>query len=467
MISKFTILRYYVRLKNTYLIRKIKPYLKKNVDKWNDTNSKLGAQLFQSIPFWVASAISGLFAYFYYLIFRYTEALSLHIIGQNRLWIFVLTPISFLISWWLVLRYAPYAKGSGIPQVMASIELTKPTNRDLANRFLSIKIIIIKVLSSGFKILGGGVVGREGPTIQIASSVFQVVYKNLPTWWKPISQKNILVAGAASGLAAAFNTPLGGIIFAIEELSKFHIKQYKSSLFVAVVIAGLVAQFLGGPYLYLGYPKLQTAGWMVYLGVVIVSLLAGFFGAKTGNYLWKTIVFIKNKRKNYQQISMVLLAAIIISTLIFFLGNDAMGSGKEIMDRTLFTPDKHVAWYMPFVRMGGLITSFGFGGAGGVFAPSLSIGATIGAVIAGFLELTGSNANMLIVVGMTAFLTGITRSPFTSAIIVIEMTDRHSAIFYLMLATVIASAIAYFVEKKSFYDLMKEMYVEEVKHKQM
>lgn len=464
MVSKFTILRYYIRLKNTYLIRKIKPYLKRNIDKWNDANSKLGAQLFQSIPFWLASAISGFFAYFYYLIFRYTEELSLYIVEHNSLWIFLLTPVSFLISWWLVLRYAPYAKGSGIPQVMASIELSKPTNRNIANKFLSLKIIVFKVLSSAFKVLGGGIVGREGPTIQIASSVFQVVYKNLPSWWKPISHKNILVAGAASGLAAAFNTPLGGIIFAIEELSKFHIKQYKSSLFVAVVIAGLVAQYLGGSYLYLGYPILETTGWTIYLGVLIVSLLAGFFGAKTGSYIWKVVIYLKNKRKNYQQISIVLIASMLISTMIYFLGTDAMGSGKEIMERTLFTQDKRVDWYMPFVRMFGLISSFGFGGAGGIFAPSLSIGATIGSVIAGLLELTGNNANMLIVVGMTAFLTGITRSPFTSAIVVIEMTDRHSAIFYLMLATVIASAIAYFVEKKSFYDLMKEMYIHDVKH---
>jgi len=290
-----------------------------------------------------------------------------------------------------------------------------------------------------------------------------VVYKYLPSWWKPISQKNILVAGAASGLAAAFNTPLGGIIFAIEELSKFHIKQYKSTLFVAVVIAGLVAQWLGGSYLYLGYPKLETTGWIVYIGVLIVSILSGFFGAKIGMLMWKTVKFLKNKKKLSQQIALVFLVSLLISTSIYFLGTDAMGSGKEIMERTLFTTNKKVEWYIPFVRMGGLISSYGFGGAGGIFAPSLSIGASLGAVIASFLELSGNNINILIVVGMTAFLTGITRSPFTSAIVVIEMTDRHSAIFYLMLAAVVSSAIAYFVEKKSFYDYMKELFIEDIK----
>jgi H+/Cl- antiporter ClcA len=256
---------------------------------------------------------------------------------------------------------------------------------------------------------------------------------------------------------------LGGIIFAIEELSKFHIKQYKSTLFVAVVIAGLVAQWLGGSYLYLGYPKLETTGWIVYIGVLIVSILSGFFGAKIGMLMWKTVKFLKNKKKLSQQIALVFLVSLLISTSIYFLGTDAMGSGKEIMERTLFTTNKKVEWYIPFVRMGGLISSYGFGGAGGIFAPSLSIGASLGAVIASFLELSGNNINILIVVGMTAFLTGITRSPFTSAIVVIEMTDRHSAIFYLMLAAVVSSAIAYFVEKKSFYDYMKELFIEDIK----
>lgn len=463
LISKIKILRFLVWIKKTKFIENLKVRMIQNLDTLNDTNTKLKEQLFQSIPFWFASAVTGFLAYLYYLTFRYAEKLSFFIVENHRWAIFILTPISFILSWWIVFKFSPFSKGSGIPQVMAAVELSKPNTKHLIDKLLSLKVIIIKIFSSVLKVLGGGIVGREGPTIQIASSVFQVVYKYLPSWWKPISQKNILVAGAASGLAAAFNTPLGGIIFAIEELSKFHIKQYKSTLFVAVVIAGLVAQWLGGSYLYLGYPKLETTGWIVYIGVLIVSILSGFFGAKIGMLMWKTVKFLKNKKKLSQQIALVFLVSLLISTSIYFLGTDAMGSGKEIMERTLFTTNKKVEWYIPFVRMGGLISSYGFGGAGGIFAPSLSIGASLGAVIASFLELSGNNINILIVVGMTGFLTGITRSPFTSAIVVIEMTDRHSAIFYLMLAAVVSSAIAYFVEKKSFYDYMKELFIEDIK----
>ena len=141
---------------------------------------------------------------------------------------------------------------------MASIDLATPRQYGLVEKLLSLRIIIVKIVASMVMVLGGGIIGREGPTIQIAASVFNIIHMRLPAWWPRISQKNILVAGAASGLAAAFNTPLGGIVFAVEELSKTHLNYFKSALFTAVIIAGLTAQGLAGPYLYLGYPDLET-----------------------------------------------------------------------------------------------------------------------------------------------------------------------------------------------------------------
>src|SRR5690606_8044894 len=124
--------------------------------------------------------------------------------------------------------------------------------------------------------------------------------------------------------------------------------------------------------------------------------------------------------------------------------------------------EKSVEWYLPFVRMNGLIASFNFGGAGGVFAPSLSAGASFGALFAEWLGLTGQNANLVILIGMTAFLTGVTRAPFTSAIIVFEMTDRHSVIFYLLLGAILANIIASMVDKVSFYERLKEGYLRDL-----
>src|ERR1700759_2030133 len=128
-------------------------------------------------------------------------------------------------------------------------------------------------------IFGGGVIGREGPTIQIAGSIFSKVNAWLPQWWPKISKKNMIMTGAAAGLAAAFNTPLGGIVFAVEELTKTHINYFKTAIFTAVIIAGLTAQGFLGPYLYLGYPQIGALSWWIFLAVILVGLLAGFFGA--------------------------------------------------------------------------------------------------------------------------------------------------------------------------------------------
>jgi H+/Cl- antiporter ClcA len=450
---------------NKLILKLINTYSYKVYSTTIETNAKLKKQFLEYLPFIIASTLTGLVSYFYSQLFFFSEKLSHLIFNLNNLYIFITTPICFVTSWWLVRNYAPYAKGSGIPQVMASIELAKPKSNFMIIHFLSFKIIVIKIISSAIKVIGGGILGREGPTIQISSSIFNQVYKYLPKNWTTISHQNILIAGAASGLAAAFNTPLGGIIFAMEELSKFHINHYKSTLFMAVIIAGLTAQGLGGSYLYLGYPNTKFDGLIVFLGVLIVSIFAGYFGSKLCSLLIQFISFINSISSKTKQLTMVLFCSLIIAGSIFLFGTEAMGSGKEIMDRTLFTENKNVEWYLPFLRMFGLFFSFGFGGAGGIFAPSLSTGASLGALIAQILQLTGSNANLLILIGMTAFLTGVTRAPFTSSIIIFEMTDRHSIIFFLFIGAIIANVIANFVSKKSFYDHQKEVYLDEVNFK--
>ncbi len=106
--------------------------------------------------------------------------------------------------------------------------------------------------------------------------------------------------------------------------------------------------------------------------------------------------------------------------------------------------------------------SFTTGASGGVFAPALAAGASIGATISGWLHLAGSNSNLLVLSGMVGFLTGVTRTPFTSAILVLEMTDRHNVIFHLMLAGMVASLVAMPVDRHSFYDHLKFQYLREI-----
>lgn len=440
-------------------------YLRQSIKRSFDNlhNEKLKNNLLQAVPFWIGSLITGVFAVLYAKAFTWGEALMNFIFDWHAWMIFIITPAAFVLSWWLVKSFAPYAKGSGIPQVMAAVELANPKEHSKIRHLLSLKIIVFKVLSSLALIIGGGAVGREGPTIQIAGSVFRKVNEYLPDWWPKISKKNMIMTGAAAGLSAAFNTPLGGIVFAVEELSKTHINYFKTALFTAVIIAGLTSQTLAGSYLYLGYPKTADVGLGIMFPVILVSGIAGVFASQLSVIMLRINAWNKTLTKDTEKVAFLIVCALIIASLAFFVNREILGSGKEIMERTLFTKDKHEDWYMPIFRMIGPALSFTSGGAGGIFAPALSAGASIGSVISGWIHLSPNETNVVILGGMVAFLTGVTRAPFTSAIIVLEMTDRHSLIFHLMLAGMVSSLISLMVSKRSLYDTLKMSYLEELR----
>lgn len=447
-------------------MRRILVYIRKGLKKSFDNirNEQLKHNLLQAIPFWIGSVITGFFAVMYAKIFAWGENLLHFILDWHDWMIFIIAPIGFVLSWWLVKEFAPNAKGSGIPQVMAAVELANPKEHRKIRSLLSIKIIVFKIISSVILVIGGGAVGREGPTIQIAGSIFRKVNEYLPEWWPKISKKNMIMTGAAAGLAAAFNTPLGGIVFAVEELSKTHINYFKTALFTAVIIAGLTAQTLAGSYLYLGYPKTNDVSLMVMFPIILVGGVAGILASQLSVTMLKISDWKKRKLKTDKSNVLFLVGcALIIAFISFFISREVLGSGKEIMERVLFTSDKHEDWYVPILRMLGPALSFTSGGAGGIFAPALTAGASIGSVISGIIHLTPNETNVVILAGMVAFLTGITRAPFTSAIIVLEMTDRHSLIFHLMLAGMVSSLFSILVSRHSLYDVLKMNFLAEIR----
>jgi H+/Cl- antiporter ClcA len=371
-----------------------------------------------------------------------------------------MVPLCFFLAWIIVQLFAPNARGSGIPQVMAAIELSTPKHDDKVNRLLSFRIILTKIASSLIMVLGGGAIGREGPTIQIAGSVFRIVNKWIPASWPKLSKQSFILTGAAAGLAAAFNTPLGGVVFAIEELAKIHIRHFRTALFSAVIIAGLTAQGFLGSYLYLGYPDIQGLKFSIFLAVAVTAILSGL----SGSMMCKAILrMMKWKRSfsKWQSVLFLLCAGLIIAGLAYFFNDEILGSGKDLMNKTLFTNQKAVSWYTVLVRITGPVIAFNTGAAGGVFAPSLAAGAAVGSFISGIFHFAGANANIIILSGMVGFLTGVTRTPFTSAILVLEMTDRHNVIFHLMLAALLSNIAALIIDKYSFYEQLKKGYLEE------
>lgn len=427
-------------------------------------SEKLKENLLKALPFWVGSVITGLIAVAYTRMFAWAERGTDYIFHHYIYLLLIITPFCFIVSWWIVKQFSPFAKGSGIPQVMAAIELCTPRFMNKVKGLLGIRIVFIKILSSLIMVFGGGVIGREGPTIQIAGSVFWKINQWLPAWWPRVSKKNMIMTGAAAGLAAAFNTPLGGIVFAVEELTKTHISYFKTALFTAILIAGLTAQAFLGPYLYLGYPDVSRLSGFIFLPVILVAMLCGLIGSSISKLMLVLFRWKKSFKQNYQHVAYLIICGLIVASLAVFVSESMLGSGKALMTRVLFTPEKYSGWHIAFFRIIGPVLSFTTGAAGGVFAPSLAAGASVGSLLAGWFHLSATDTNILILSGMVGFLTGVTRTPFTSAILVLEMTDRHNVIFHLMLAGMASSLAALLIDKHSFYDYLRTEYVHELHH---
>ena len=409
-----------------------------------------------ALPYQVSAVLTALVAVGYTKLFHAMEDANLALLAYDPRLIFLSAPLSFLAAWFLVMRFAPLAGGSGIPQLMAAIEVATDKKRDASWRFLNMRIILVKIASSLTMVLGGGAIGREGPTLQIAGSIYRTVHKLLPPFWPRVSRQIMMITGGAAGLSAAFNTPLGGIVFAVEELTKTHIAQFRTAVLTAVILSGMTAQWLLGPYLMLGYPKLQPATFSFMYKILFIALIAGAMGAIFCRGL---IVFDKFRRSlkgRVGQAAFALACALLFATTVWYLGPHAIGSGHLLLEEYLFAEEVSSSAQNVGARILGPLFSFSAGGAGGIFAPSLAAGAAIGGWIAPLFDPSRGQFNLLVLAGMTAFLTGVTRSPFTSAILVLEMTDRHSAIFQLMYAAMVGFLISYAIDRKSYYERMKE-----------
>lgn len=413
----------------------------------------------QTLGLVLSSVVAAFIAVSYTKLFRFCEDLFHAALSHNQYLVFVLSPVLFLLAWFVVWKFAPEAGGSGIPQIMAANEIEyKGNNCRTVDRLLSVRVVVVKILSSLLCVMGGGAIGREGPTLQISASTFHFFGLRTRKLAPSISEHTVVVAGAAAGLASAFNTPLGGIVYAIEELGLVHFQKVRTALISGVIVSGLVAQSILGSYLYLGYPRLTSAGFSFLPAAILIGVLTGLLGAVFGKILFAIVL----KRAALKKVSsLVIVAAIcgLIMAGLSYLDHRTSGAGIALIDAFLFK-DEVADIKTVLIRIFGTVFSYASGVAGGIFSPSLAIGATIGSFVSKFVWT--DHSNLMVLLGMIGFLTGVTRTPFTAFILVLEMTDRHSAIFPMMLTALIAHGVSRLVDVKSFYENVKDQYLPKI-----
>jgi H+/Cl- antiporter ClcA len=399
-----------------------------------------------NLPFWISAAVVALVAVMYAKVFAACENWALE--NPNQTAILIAAPVGIIVSFLLSHFLSKEAMGSGIPQIIAAVEI-KEDEHPILKKLLSFRMILIKMLGSCLCVFGGGSTGREGPTLQVSAAIFYQLSRLWPKKLPKPPQNLMILAGGSAGLAAAFNTPLGGVVFAIEELAKVHILHVRTSIFQAVIISGVISQILVGNYLYLGRSTLDSHAPLLIYQTLFLALVIGVIGA----FFAESLLRIGRWRKSQTfttQLIMTVLCAVGFAVLYWICGPSTLGGGKGFMTELLKNPESQSSVLIPISRYFGNFLTYIAGVIGGVFAPALASGASIAHYISS--ELGFEAPRVMILVGMVAFLTGVTRTPFTSFVLVLEMSDSHEVIIYLMLSSLVASLVSNVVSTKSFYE---------------
>jgi H+/Cl- antiporter ClcA len=358
-----------------------------------------------------------------------------------RPWIALIwTPLCAAAIVWVTRRYVAAAAGSGIPQVMAALDplATAPVQ----GKLVSLKLSLAKVGLTTWGLLAGLSLGREGPSVQVAAGIMLTARRWLPER-SSVSTHGLLVAGGAAGIAAAFNTPLAGIMFAIEELSRTPEQRSSGLLMSAIVLAGLMAVSVYGNATYFGIIHASGIDLSLLLPGLLVALASGVLGGVFSRLLQASLAGkgrdAMSRLRNGRPVLFAGVCGLLVALIGVVSAGATFGSGYSHTRDMLAGQESLPALFLLLKFAATWLTTWS-GVPAGIFAPSLAIGAAIGNDIA--LMLHAPNASALIALGMVGFLAAATQAPLTSFIIVMEMVDGHSMVLSLMACAMVARTVS-------------------------
>ncbi|MEG3093207.1 chloride channel protein [Sphingomonas sp. PB1R3] len=352
----------------------------------------------------------------------------------------ILTPVLFAVLVWITRRFAPLARGSGIPQVMAA----QADPERATGGLVSIRTVVAKAGLTLAAVLGGASVGREGPTVQIAAAIMGLTHRILGV---PL-RGAVLIAGGAAGVAAAFNTPLAGLLFAIEELASAYEQKVTLLVIAAIAIAGMVAQSVQGDYVYFGL----IGAHMPIVTALIAAPVAGLVGGLAGGgfaRLMLTMATGGNRVTRWSKAHPILFAA-LCGVVVAGLGVGTgltWGTGYGSARAMIVGVDAPL-WFGPAKFLATLATAVA-GLPGGIFAPSLSVGAGLGNLLRSVFP--GSPASAIVILGMVGYFAGVVRAPLTAVIILSETTASRGLMLPMFAAAFIADGVSQLVCREKLY----------------
>lgn len=361
-----------------------------------------------------------------------------------------LSPFGFMISAFLAARLFPNSQGSGIPQAIAARHLRDEEDR---SRLLSLKIAVGKIALTVLGLFCGASIGREGPTVQVGASIMLAVAR-----LSGMAQvRGLILAGSAAGIAAAFNTPLAGIVFAIEEMSRTYESRANGLVLTAVILSGLAALGLSGSYNYFGEASAAPVGLNDWGLVVVCGIGGGALGAGFSGFA----LHFGQKIRRWAQpnplprtLALAGICGLAVAAIGIASGGTTFGTGYEqargaVEGRALplfFFAEKLVASFLSMLS----------GIPGGIFAPSLAIGAGFGSTMG---SLLGTSIALAAILGMAGYFSGVVQAPMTAFVIILEMTGDHHAVIPIMAVSMIGYVTSRILSREPLYHGLSRVFI--------
>lgn len=371
------------------------------------------------------------------------------VVAHSPYWALLITPLGFALCMWLAVVVFPNSQGSGIPQVIAALRLPL----DQRGPLVSLRVGFGKVVVMTLGLLFGASTGREGPTVQVGGAIMAALGR-----FAPYRQPGFLVAGSAAGVAAAFNTPLAGIVFAIEELSRSFEMRTSGLVIGAIIAAGLTSLAIVGDYSYFGATSATLPLGTAWIVVPVCAVVCGLLGGLFSRILVRMALGIPGKVGGLikrHPVAFGALCGLGVAICIVMSPAHVYGTGYEQARAIIHDGAGSIDYSFGAWKFAATLISAMSGIPGGIFAPSLAIGAGIASDLS--LLFPHAPLGALVLIGMVSYLTGVVRAPITSFVITYEMTNDHGMVIPLMMAAVIANASSQLVIGEGLYHALAKI----------
>jgi len=358
---------------------------------------------------------------------------------------FCLIGIALILSW--LIKMVPMSTGSGIPQVKGILA------GHLQMSWL--KVIGAKFIGGLLGIGAGLSMGREGPSVQLGAAAGQGVSRILRR--SSMEEKYLLTSGAAAGLSAAFNAPLAGVMFALEELHKNFSPVVLASAVAASVTADFVTRYVFGQGAVFDFHNIPLMPFHYYLYVVVLGLLIGAFGVLFNSSLVKFQIFYEKLPLLPQKLKPAI--PLVAAGFLGFVLPQVLGGGAHLINSL---PQAHYALTILLVILTGkfifTMLSYGTGVQGGIFMPLLAIGAlsgnVYGSIVAQYLHVDPLYVNNFVILAMAAYFSAIVKAPITGSILIMEMTGNMEQLLPLVTVCMSAYIASDVLKGKPIYDVL-------------